>query len=100
MTKEQSIIHRAKAVVCRHWRITRTELTRRTRSQHILWPRQVAMALARDQGVASHVIARAFAMDHATVLHATQVVSERASTNRHEAADVAAVRQLMAEAAV
>ena len=64
--------------VAEHFEIRMNDLTGRTRPQNIVWPRQIAMYLARNMTDMSFpVIGDAFGRNHATIVHACQLVEQR-----------------------
>jgi chromosomal replication initiator protein len=75
----QISIERIQELVCDRFSVTMAELTGDRRSQNIVYPRQVAMYLAReltDQTLPA--IGRAFGnRDHTTVMHACKRTAER-----------------------
>ena len=73
----QVTIERIQRLVCEHFTVTIEELTGHRRSQAIVYPRQVAMYLARELTDASlPKIGREFGnRDHTTVMHATSKIT-------------------------
>ena len=64
--------------VSTQFKVSVQDMQSRTRKKAIVFPRQVAMYLSRahtQQSLAD--IGKAFGRDHATVLHAIKVVSDR-----------------------
>ena len=74
---------------CKHFSLTRTELLSSSRSADIVWPRQLAMYLAREHtGASLPAIGGAFGgRNHTTVMHACRRAAERAAGDP-EAAEV------------
>jgi chromosomal replication initiator protein len=76
--------------VCAHFDITQGEIVSRSRAGTVLWPRQVAMYLARE--LTDHslpTIAKEFGgRDHTTVMHACRRVAARIATSPDAYADV------------
>lgn len=74
---------------CEHFSLTREELLSSSRSQRVVWPRQLAMYLAREHTDASlPAIGGAFGRrNHTTVMHACRRAAERAADDP-EAAEV------------
>jgi hypothetical protein len=66
------------AVVCRHFRLSETQLLARRRDANIVWPRHVAMYLAQVlTGHSFPELGRRFGnRDHTTVLHAVRKVAK------------------------
>jgi len=74
---------------CEHFSLTRDELLSASRSPRVVWPRQLAMYLAREHtGASLPAIGGAFGgRNHTTVIHACRRAAERAA-NDPEAADI------------
>lgn len=74
------------------------EMIHRGRTAEVVWPRQVAMYIAREHAAATFpVIGRAFRRDHATVMHAHRLVKRRIANDPEIRETVAAcVRHVMA----
>ena len=72
-------IDRIQKKVAEHFEVRITEMTGKRRTANIVFPRQVAMYLARRHTKASfHQIGEAFGgRDHGTVLHACKTISAR-----------------------
>ena len=65
-------------VVCEHYAIDETVLRSRTQARHIVYPRQIAMWLARElTGASQPKIGIYFDRDHTTVIHAVRSVAIR-----------------------
>ena len=79
--------------VCERFRITRDELLSTSRAARLVWPRQVAMYLARENtDLTFPDIARRFGgRNHTTVMHAVRRTADRLTSDR-EAYDT--VREL------
>jgi chromosomal replication initiator protein len=69
---------------CRYFQITHAEIVGSKRSQHIVYPRQVAMYLARElTDMSLPKIGEEFGnRDHTTVMHATKKISELMRSQR------------------
>ena len=67
------------AAACAHFGLSTEQLISSTRSPRVVWPRQVAMYLAREHtGESLPAIGRSFGgRDHTTVLHACRKASAR-----------------------
>ncbi|MGE4488940.1 MAG: chromosomal replication initiator protein DnaA [Kiritimatiellales bacterium] len=64
--------------VAEHFDIRISDLVGRKRPQNIAWPRQVAMYLSRNMTNQSFpVIGEAFGRNHATIVHACQMVEQK-----------------------
>ncbi len=83
-------IEDVKATVAAYYDITVAELISPARSSRVVWPRQVALHLARELGIASlQVLGAAFGgRNHATVLHACRRVSERLRDDQQAVDDI------------
>jgi chromosomal replication initiator protein len=70
-------IEQIQVLICEHFRVSLDELTGERRSQSIVYPRQVAMYLARELTDSSLPrIGKAFGgRDHTTVMHATSKIA-------------------------
>ena len=70
-------IEQIQQLICEHFRVSLDELTGERRSQSIVYPRQVAMYLARELTDSSLPrIGKAFGgRDHTTVMHATSKIA-------------------------
>jgi chromosomal replication initiator protein len=81
------------ATVAARYRISVAELVSNTRAARVMWPRQVAIHLARQlSGSSLQAIGAAFGgRNHATVLHACRRVSERVRTDPDAAFDLQAL---------
>lgn len=65
-------------MIGRHFRVSSEELCSRSRKRAVVWPRQVAMYLARRYTDASlEAIGRMFNRDHATVYHSVNQIKEQ-----------------------
>jgi chromosomal replication initiator protein len=82
---------RIQEIVADHFRITTEELISPTRAQSIAWPRQLALHISREltneslQSIGDQFGGRS----HATVINASQRVSNRVSADKDDAADLA-----------
>ena len=66
------------AVVAGHYGLTVSQMLGPTRSNEIAGPRQISMALCREEtGYTTGIIGRAHRRDHGTVLHACRAVANR-----------------------
>jgi len=64
--------------VADHYKIHVSDIIGKTRPQNIAWPRQIAMYLSRDMTAQSFpVLGKAFGRNHATILHACNLVSRK-----------------------
>jgi chromosomal replication initiator protein len=79
------------AIVAGHFQLSIEQLTSASRANQVLWPRQIAIHLARDlTGASLPAIGKAFGgRNHATVLHACKRVSERLKNDRHVVDEIA-----------
>ncbi len=76
-------IEEIQQATCDSFALTREELVGRGRSARVIWPRQVAMYLARELTEQSlPTIGRAFGRDHSTVLNACARADQRLSRDR------------------
>lgn len=58
--------------------VTTAEIANGTRCQHVVWPRHVAMFMAKEiLGLSLQSVGRHFGKDHGTVLHACRAVKNR-----------------------
>lgn len=72
-------VNRVVKLVAAAFEITQKELLGASRLKRVMWPRQVAMFLARDAcGLSLPRLGAAFGRDHTTVLHACRKVEEEA----------------------
>ena len=68
-------------------------MTARCRESQVVWPRQVAMFLAREVlGYGLAEIAREFRRDHGTIIYAHDTVQDRMETSQRDREFVAALR--------
>lgn len=83
--------------VCQHYGISRTQLLSDRRTAAIVWPRQVAIYLAKILTLKSYpAIARWFAgRDHSTIIHACDRVRSRMATDPDLADEVAHIRRTL-----
>ena len=83
------------ATVADRFQITVEQLVSSSRAARVNWPRQMAIALARDlTGASLPAIGREFGgRNHATVLHACKRVSERLKTDQQAVDDLARLRR-------
>jgi chromosomal replication initiator protein len=88
------------AAACRHFGLSAQELVSFSRSPRVLWPRQLAIYLARELTDESlPTIGRHFGgRDHSTVLHAWRRASARVTTEEKARELVARLRALLDEA--
>lgn len=78
---------------------TKQQLLSRNRSEPLVWARQIAMALAREQtGCTWPELGTIFARHGATVVYAKQAVDRRTSVYPMEAARVRELRKQTANA--
>ena len=91
------------AVVAAHYSLSTAELISQTRASRVLWPRQIAIHLARElTGEPLQAIGNAFGgRNHGTVLHACRRVSDRLADDRDVAGELDAlsieIRDLQAD---
>lgn len=65
------------ALVCEAFNLQMHDLIQRTRVVEIVWPRQIAMYLANQMGLALGPTAKRYGLrDHGTALHAVRKVKE------------------------
>ena len=83
------------AAVASHYKLGVTELVSSSRAVRVLWPRQVAIHLARElTGASLAAVGDAFGgRNHATVLHACKRVAERTSQDQQVAEDLTNLRE-------
>jgi chromosomal replication initiator protein len=88
------------AATCRHFGLSAQELVSSSRSPRVLWPRQVAIYLARELTDESlPTIGRHFGgRDHSTVLHAWRRVSARLTSDEKARELVTTLQALLSEA--
>jgi chromosomal replication initiator protein len=81
------------AVVAAHYSLSTAELVSQTRASRVVWPRQIAIHLARElTGEPLQSIGQAFGgRNHGTVLHACKRVSERLAHDRAVAGELDAL---------
>ncbi len=80
--------------VAEHFDIRLGDLVGPKRPQNIAWPRQVAMYLARTMTTSSFpVIGDAFSRNHATIVHACQLVEQRQTEDLKLRQTLALLRQ-------
>jgi chromosomal replication initiator protein len=79
-----------KAMVAHHFGISVDELVSASRVARVAWPRQLAIALARELTDSPlTTIGSAFGgRNHATVLHACRRVAERRRADEHAAVEI------------
>ena len=91
------------AVVAAHYALSTDELVSQTRASRVLWPRQMAIHLARElTGEPLKTIGAAFGgRNHGTVLHACRRVSDRLAGDQELAVELdalsTAIRDLQAD---
>jgi len=92
---QQPTIGEIQATVAERFQITVEQLVSASRAAGVNWPRQLAIALARDlTGASLPAIGREFGgRNHATVLHACKRVSERLKTDQQAVDDLARLRR-------
>jgi chromosomal replication initiator protein len=87
-------------IVATHFSVSREDLISSKRSANLVWPRQLAMTLAReltDEPLGA--IGESFGgRNHATVLHACKRVADRVAQSREDAAELTALRSLLTAA--
>jgi chromosomal replication initiator protein len=83
--------------VCEAFGITRDELLSASRAARLVWPRQVAMYLARETtDLAFPEIGRRFGgRNHTTVMHAVRRTAARLTTDREAYAEVQRLTELL-----
>jgi chromosomal replication initiator protein len=86
---------------CEAFDLSLDELLSETRATRVVWPRQVAMYLAREMTDATlPAIARQFGRkNHTTVIHAVQRTNEKISTDPEAYAEVEAITQRLGASA-
>jgi chromosomal replication initiator protein len=84
-----------KRCVASYYKLSADELVSPSKAARIVWPRQVAIHLARNLTDASMpTIGQAFGgRNHATVIHAIKRVSQRLATDQDAAQDVTELEQ-------
>lgn len=81
LAEDSTPLDRIIQCVASHFRITPKLLCGKSRLKNVVWPRQVAMYLARQQGMSLVAIGRRFAQrDHTTVLHSCTKVEQLQQT--------------------
>lgn len=69
--------------VAEHFDLRQSDLLGKKRSKDIAWPRQIAMHLSRSMTSQSFpTIGEAFSRNHATILYANEMVTEKAKEDR------------------
>jgi chromosomal replication initiator protein len=69
--------------VAEHFELRQSDLLGKKRTRDIAWPRQIAMHLSRSMTSKSFpVLGKAFSRNHATILYANDMVSEKAKEDR------------------
>jgi len=87
-------IENIQKAVAEHFNIRLTDLVGPKRPQNIAWPRQVAMYLSRTMTNFSFpVIGSAFGRNHATIVHACQLVEQRQTEDLKLRQTLALLRQ-------
>jgi chromosomal replication initiator protein len=83
-------VERIQEIVADHFKLTTEQLRSQSRAQPVAWPRQLALHLARELTNESlQKIGDAFGgRSHATVINASQRVSNRISTDKDDADDL------------
>jgi hypothetical protein len=86
-------------IVSRHYNVSRSDILSARRMAPIIWPRQMAMYLAKTLTLRSlPEIGRKFGgRDHTTVLHAVRKITALVQTDPKIAAEVASLKGLMEE---
>jgi chromosomal replication initiator protein len=81
--------------VCRYYNIERDRLQGKQRDREIVWPRQVAMYLMREDTGASlmQIGAALGGRDHTTVLHGWEKVNEEVNANDRVRREIAHLRE-------
>lgn len=77
--KVQEKIARIAALTADAFDLRPGEIWRDSRKRHLAEARQAAFFIAAEHGIASNAIARAFEMDHSTVIHGRRRVIDRAT---------------------
>ncbi|HRJ47523.1 MAG TPA: helix-turn-helix domain-containing protein [Opitutaceae bacterium] len=87
------------AVVAAHYGLTVPQMLGATRRNEITGPRQISMAICRDEtGYTAGLIGRAHRRDHGTVLHACRAVANRCETELGFVANYSALQAKVAQA--
>jgi chromosomal replication initiator protein len=96
MRQYRPIAH-IQAVVAISYGIPADKMKAASRSKAVVWPRQVAMYLARELTLQSlPAIGRLFGgRDHSTVIHAIKCVEKRMASDPLYRADVEALREAL-----
>jgi chromosomal replication initiation ATPase DnaA len=91
-------IEKIQAVVADHYEIPRIEMTSERRQPNIVFPRQVAMYLAKElTGLSYPRMGRRFGgRDHTTVLHAVRKIAARVAADAVFAAEVDGLKAALA----
>jgi len=91
--RRQLTLDRIQQVVADHFALNRSELCSPSRAAKVMWPRQLAIHLARElTGQSLQSIGHAFGgRNHATALHACRRVSEQVRVNPESASQLAAL---------
>lgn len=89
-------------VICKSYHITREQMCSDRRSEHLVWPRHVAMYVSEQMTASTfNLLGRLFGgRDHTTVLHAVKKIAKLVSTDAAVAAEVAAVMRQVADEVV
>jgi chromosomal replication initiator protein len=82
------------SAVADHYGITVEQILSPRRNASIVWPRHVAMWLAREMtGLSFPALARQFNRDHSTIIYAGQRVIRRIQNDESAARDIDLLRQ-------
>ncbi len=83
--------------VCRYYNVERDRLKGKQRDRDIVWPRQVAMYLMREETGASlmQIGAELGGRDHTTVLHGWEKVTEEINANDRARREIARLREAL-----
>jgi chromosomal replication initiator protein len=92
-------IAQIQAAACRHFNLSRDALLSTSRAQHLAWPRQLAMYLAREiTGESLPAIGRHFGgRDHTTVLYACRRARDRLDHDGDARDTLVALQAVLAE---
>ena len=91
--EEQPMLRAIRELVCDYFSLTPSQLVAPDRHQELVWPRQVAIYLARHfTRLSANQIGLGFGRDGNTVRHAIQAVQDRLETEPYIARELAELR--------
>ena len=97
-TRRPLTMERIQTVVADYYQTSVQDMTSKRRDKQIVFPRQVAMFLIRDETPSSlPAIGQAFGRDHTTALHSIDKIANELKEDEHLADDVRTLRRRLYE---